>query len=155
MIGKLSTERINEFIESQAIGRIGCHGKGKTYVVPITYVAEKNNIYCHAVEGLKLQIMRENPDVCFEVDAIQDLGNWTSVIGWGRFEELTGEERARAIELLLNRKFPLLPSHTQKLSEYWPYNQDIEEIKGIVFRIRIDESTGRFEDNSSSPPFVG
>ena len=32
--------------------------------------------------------MRANPFVCFEVEDIDDLANWHSVIAWGVFEEL-------------------------------------------------------------------
>lgn len=47
-------------------------------------------------EGQKLHMMRANPFVCFEVEDIDDLANWHSVIAWGVFEELACEDEARA-----------------------------------------------------------
>ena len=41
-------------------------------------------------------MMRANPFVCFEVEDIDDLANWHSVIAWGVFEELACEDEARA-----------------------------------------------------------
>ena len=38
-------------------------------------------------------MMRENPWVCVEVDHMDNLANWRSVIAWGRFEELGGWRR--------------------------------------------------------------
>ena len=35
--------------------------------------------------------------VCFEVDHIRDLGNWQSVIAWGRYEELAGDVTNRIV----------------------------------------------------------
>ena len=40
MLGELNRSQIDEILESQAVGRIGCHAGGKTYVVPVTYVYE-------------------------------------------------------------------------------------------------------------------
>ena len=40
------------------------------------------------MEGKKIEMMRKNPEVCFQVDAIADLLNWESVICWGKFEEI-------------------------------------------------------------------
>jgi len=33
--------------------------------------------------------MRKNPEVCFQLDVIENLASWRSVICWGTFEELT------------------------------------------------------------------
>ena len=43
-------------------------------------------LYCHSGEGLKLQMMRANPSVCFEVDRHENLANWQSVIAQGTFD---------------------------------------------------------------------
>ena len=91
MFGKLNSEEIDQLLNNQLVGRIGCHSDGVTYVVPISYAFDGNNIYAHSFKGLKLTIMRKNPKVCFEVDDTQDLANWKSVICWGEFEELTDE----------------------------------------------------------------
>lgn len=37
-------------------------------------------------------MMRENPQVWFEVDDIKTMTNWQSVIAWGRFKEISGLE---------------------------------------------------------------
>ena len=55
-------------------------------------------------------MMRANPFVCFEVEQIDDLANWRSVIARGVFEELAGKDDQRALQLLVNRLMPLLPS---------------------------------------------
>ena len=147
MIGKLTEEQIEKLLHASLIGRIGCHSDGHTYVVPISYAYDGDYIYAHTGEGMKLQMMRSNPNVCFEVDDIRDLSHWSSVIGWGQFRELTGtEERNRALKALLNRHLPIVTSGTTQLGDSWPFvPNDLEEIPGIVFQIQLSKKTGRFE----------
>src|SRR5579884_3829250 len=97
MFGELSQEQIDQVLHAGIVGRIGCHAEGKTYVIPISYVYDGESIYAQSLAGLKLQMMRLNPEVCFEVDQIKNASNWQSVIAWGTFEELKGEEGAKAL----------------------------------------------------------
>lgn len=152
MQGNLSEEKILEFLASQSVGRIGCHANHKTYVVPISYASSGSTIFCHAEEGMKLNLMRTNPEVCFEVDVIETAGNWTSVIGWGRYEELSGEQRNEALKLLLSQSLPMVPSQTRKLTPNWPYpSVGMDDIGGVVFKIELREKYGRFEQDNTSP----
>jgi nitroimidazol reductase NimA-like FMN-containing flavoprotein (pyridoxamine 5'-phosphate oxidase superfamily) len=75
------------------------------------------------------------------------MANWKSVVAWGTFEELTGEdERNEGLQKLLERILPDISSDTVKLSPQWPFpTEDYTKIEGIVFRIRLTEKTGRFE----------
>ena len=57
-------------------------------------------VYAHSGDGLKIRMMRQNPHVCFEVDHVEDLVNWHSVICSGTYEELHGAEAHRGLELL-------------------------------------------------------
>jgi hypothetical protein len=152
MLGELSPPQIEELLSSEFTGRIGCHAEGRTYVVPITYAYEGGCVYCHSAEGLKLRIMRKNPVVCFEVDRVQDMGNWKSVIATGRFEELSGRDAIEAMDVLIKR-FVVIerpdqphPSYVFRESEAEPSRADGREI--VIFRIRIDKKTGRFERTS-------
>src|SRR5205809_756868 len=104
MLGKLNENEIEEVLSNNLFGRLGCHDDGKTYVVPVNYVYDGNNIIAHSVWGMKIQMMRNNPQVCFEVDEIVDFTNWKSVIIWGEFQEITDpHERYRAIKYFVDR----------------------------------------------------
>jgi nitroimidazol reductase NimA-like FMN-containing flavoprotein (pyridoxamine 5'-phosphate oxidase superfamily) len=151
MTGKLSPAEVEELIHQELIGRLGCHADGRTYVVPMSYAYEDGFIYGHALEGMKVNMMRTNPHVCFEVDDTKNLANWKSVIAWGKFEELTGGPlREAAVRLLENRVLPLRSSETMHLSPQWPFPSDkASDVKGILFRIRLDEKTGRFESTEN------
>jgi len=156
MFGKLTPEEIETVLHQQVVGRLGCHAGGLTYVVPISYGYDGEFIYGHTVEGMKIKMLRENPRACFEVDTMVNMANWKSVIAWGEFEELTEEPgRQQAIQKLHERILPMITSATIKLSSDWPFApKNPQAITGIVYRIRITEKTGRFENNSS-PSFLG
>jgi uncharacterized protein len=147
MLGNLNTEEIEKVLHSQIVGRIGCHADGITYIVPISYVYDGTYIYGHTGEGQKITMMRKNPKVCFEVDTMKNMANWQSVIAQGEFSELKDEAaRKEALQKLVDRVLPIISSETTHLSPHWPFPaEDINTIKGVVYRIRLLEKTGRYE----------
>lgn len=157
MLGNLPSSQIEKVLKSQLIGRIGCSLNGDTYIVPISYAYDGNYIYCHTTEGKKTAIMRTNPKVCFQVDEMKDMANWKSVIVQGWFEELKSvEDRKIGMQTLLNRYLPVISSVTTHIGEHWPFHpDDVTDINGIVFRIIVNEKTGRFESTMQSPDFPG
>ena len=155
MFGNLNPEEIENVLHSQLLGRIGCHTDNTTYIVPISYVYDGEYIYAHTHLGMKISIMRKNPEVCFEVENMSNMANWKSVICWGEFEEVTNKtDRHMALEKLQDRILPSFTSVTTKLSPQWPFRSDnIDNIKGVVIRIRLAKKTGRFE-NDATPSFI-
>lgn len=154
MIGHLNPAEIEQVLHSQILGRIGCHADGVTYIVPISFAYDGDFIYVHTHEGMKIDIMRRNPAICFETDAIDNMANWKSVIAWGDFEELIfGKDREQALNWLLARSLPIVSSETTHLSPNWPFPPaDVNDIQGVVFRVRLNNKTGRFEHNSERRP---
>lgn len=147
MFDILSEKQINDVISNNFLGRLGCHADGKTYVVPVSYAYDGEYIFMRSYEGMKLAMMRENPNVCLQVDKIKDMGDWESVILWGTFEELSDlKEREMALKSLLSRILPNIVSEMAKLSPEWPFpTDDVNKIDGVVYRIHIKEMTGRCE----------
>ena len=90
----LDRHEIDDFLERELVGRIGCHADGVTYVVPIIYAYDGVAFHAHTIEGRKLRMMRTNPRVCFEVDSYDDeTGEGWSVLVLGRATVLqTGHE---------------------------------------------------------------
>lgn len=147
MFGTLSNQEINQVLSDHLLGRIGLNDSRNTYIIPISYAFHDNTIYCHTREGFKLKVMRSNPSVCFEVEAISDMANWKSVLCMGRFEEIIDkEQRTQALQYLADRLLPIISSETTHLFPNWPFPpSNLNEIKGVVFKINILSATGRFE----------
>jgi len=147
MLGELTVTQIESLLHSQMVGRIGCHANGLTYVVPVTYAYDGTYIYGHTKEGMKIDMMRKNPKVCFEVDAMENMSNWRSVISWGEFEELTKpEDREMGMQKLLDHIMPFMTGETTVHHAMTDSHQKcIEAMQGVVYRVKLLEKTGRYE----------
>ena len=145
MMGELSAREIDELLRAEILGRIGCVANGWPYIVPVTYVYDGESVYAHSGEGMKLRAMRHEPLVCFEVEQIRSMSNWRTALLRGRYEELFSDEEERALQLLVTRLARVETSASARLTS----QEDIHRREGvhrpILFRIRIEDRTGRFE----------
>lgn len=127
----LDEDGIEELLRTALVGRIACcrHGGGRPYLVPLAYGYDGESAYAISGPGRKLEIMREQPLVTFEVDEATAEDRWRSVIADGEFEEINDpEERPRAIAIVA-------PSA----------GADSVSPDAIVYRVRLTNKTGRFE----------
>ena len=147
MMGKLTTDEIENLLHTSVLGRIGCSDGKLIYVVPISFVYDGTYVYCHTHEGLKTEMLRKNPSVCFEVELLKDLASWQTVITHGTFEELTDPAlRLDALQKLNSRKLPFITSQTTRLTAEWPFaTEELRLLEGVTFRIGLHSKTGRFE----------
>ena len=132
MIEELDPAEIDAFLRRQAVGRVGCHAGGRTYVVPVIYAWDGECVYVQSIEGRKIEMMRANPEVCFEVDEYCPGGAWCSVILDGVYEELDGTAADDALALLIQRFAGARRRRTSR-----------SDRKPVAFRIRATEVTGR------------
>jgi nitroimidazol reductase NimA-like FMN-containing flavoprotein (pyridoxamine 5'-phosphate oxidase superfamily) len=148
MLGTLSAAEIEDLLQGEVVARLGCHANGRTYVVPVTYAYDGEGLLIQSADGLKLRMMQENPSVCIEVDHIDNLANWRSVIAWGRFERLFGEDAASALVRLRARLQPFIVSETTPGAERLAAGEaPVRRGNGhaAIYRIHLFEKTGRFE----------
>jgi len=130
----LTRDEIDDLLREQVVARLGCHLDGLTYVVPVIYAYDGEAVYVASIEGQKVDMMRANPNVCFEVDTYGPEG-WRSVIAQGVFEELSQAEKPRALELLRERftRNGVAPSRTPETNGR----------PSVCFRIAFRDVTGR------------
>ena len=147
MLGELTKSQIENLLYSNRIGRLGCHANSITYVVPITYAYDGTYIYGHTKEGMKIDMMRKNPKVCFEVDSMENMSNWRSVIAWGEFEELTDpEDREKGMQILWDHIMPYMTGETTvQHSMKDAHGKYIEAMQGVMYRVKLSKKTGRYE----------
>jgi len=134
-IRELSRDEIDAFLLEQRIARLGCHAGGLTYVVPVIYAYDGECVYAVTTEGQKVAMMRESPRVCVEVDEYDadGRGSWRSVIAYGEYEELGGDDVGLALAAL-----------REAFGREAPADGGRGLGPGVVaFRIRLDELTGR------------
>ena len=148
MLGELTDRQIDHVLQSQLIGRIGCCADNKMVITPVTYVYHEGYIYAHSKDGSKIRMMRLNPKVCFQVDAVETMRNWRSVLVWGEYEELTKhQDQLAGIEIMTDRLAPFIVSETVSSTNTFSKAPLIVEkgTKAVVYRIKVTEKTGRFE----------
>lgn len=153
MLGTLNHQEIEEVLHHNMLGRIGCRNGDDIYVVPVTYIYADNAVYCHSYPGQKIEWMRRNKQVCFEVEAIADNRNWKCVVAHGIFEELTDTDEIDRVKkqlgtLSLMRKASLTalpPSENPKQPR---------AINGpsVYYKIRFNRLSGR-EEHSLAPEY--
>src|SRR5215216_332588 len=133
-IRELPAEDIEALLRTAIVGRIACCGHGlsgdaRPYLVPLAYGYDGDAVYAHSGPGRKLDLMRAEPRVTFEVDEAEASDRWCSVIAEGTFEEINDpQQRNAALEVIYGADgVPDLGSQT------------------VVFRIRLTSRSGRYE----------
>jgi nitroimidazol reductase NimA-like FMN-containing flavoprotein (pyridoxamine 5'-phosphate oxidase superfamily) len=135
----MTNSEIDEVLARVGYGHLACARNNRPYVVPIHYVYDKLKIYIYTTDGKKTDIIRDNPQVCLQVEEVVDNGQWRSVIVNGEAKPVTDrEEREMAVKLIRS----VNPTLTPAISIRWMDNWVRENIE-VVYRIRPDTITGR------------
>lgn len=103
-------------LDGAAVLHLGLWDGKEVYVVPLNFVRIDEALYVHsAFEGRKIDILKTNPQVCFEVTGdyeIEPRGGgahcttrYESVIGWGKSSVLTDQAQKHSVLCALNQKF--------------------------------------------------
>src|SRR5215213_7240634 len=124
------------------------------YVVPIHYAYSDPYIYIYTTECKKTEIIKDNPEICLQVEEVRDNKDWRSVIVTGEAVPITGaEERERALKLILASNPTLTPALSIRWMDSW-VRENIEVVYRILPRMLTGratiEHTGATEDFSAS-----
>jgi uncharacterized protein len=143
LIHELTAAQCREVLERVTVGRLACARDDQPYIVPILFYFDpaERDLYSFSTVGQKIEWMRLNPKVCVEVDEVSDRFHWTSVIVFGRYEELrdskdTSDARRRAYELFQQQREWWLPAGGRLTSGE-------QHGTPVAYRIRIDSMSGR------------
>jgi nitroimidazol reductase NimA-like FMN-containing flavoprotein (pyridoxamine 5'-phosphate oxidase superfamily) len=142
LIHELSRAECVEVLNRTDLGRLGCAHDNQPYIVPIhfSFDAERSCLYAFSTVGQKIEWMRENPKVCVEVEDVADKNHWTTVLAFGRYEEMDDSPADRAARQSAQELF-------QQRPEWWlPAAAKVgkrEHHAMVIYRIQIDRVTGR------------
>ena len=139
---------IEKILEKSEICRIAMCDGNMPYIVPMNFGYKDGCLYLHsAVEGRKIEILKKNQNVCFEVEAEcesvkADLPcEWSmkyqSVIGFGKahFLEETGQ-KIKGLDVI-TEKFTGLP--------YTNYGEGMLKRLAVI-RVDIESVTGKMSN---------
>jgi len=120
---------IDDIINRSEVLRLGLCKDNKPYIVPLSFGYDGKCLYFHSArEGMKIDYIKDNPNVCFEIEnevaivkhesAPCDFTfSFRSVIGFGDVSEITNKnEKREALKIILshysdkewNIPFPML-----------------------------------------------
>jgi len=120
LISELPRESCIGFMQRVRLGRLACQQGGQPYITPLFFACREEALYSVATLGQKVAWMRANPLVCVEADEIKSPQQWTSVIAFGRYEELPADpqhesERALAFGLLQQQPLWWEPAYAKTI----------------------------------------
>ncbi len=139
------SQTIQKVIEEAQICRIGLVDGNEPYVVPMNFGYKENTLYLHsATEGRKIDILKENNRICFQMDikieilASDNPCNWgmkyLSVIGHGKAQLIeNATEKIDALNIIMGKYSP---------KRFFEYSE--ESISKVsVIKVEIKEITGK------------
>jgi len=127
----LSRRECEALLRRNVVGRLAYSCHDRVDVEPIHFVFARGALFGRTSEGTKLDALRHSPRVAFEVDEVEGLHDWRSVVAHGTLFTLENSARAEAVALL-RTVFPLTESE-----------EDPTPDRDVVFHIVLDEMTGR------------
>jgi nitroimidazol reductase NimA-like FMN-containing flavoprotein (pyridoxamine 5'-phosphate oxidase superfamily) len=136
---------IRAILEEALVCRIGLSDGGMPYVVPMNYGIGVNCLYLHcAAEGRKLDILRKNNRVCFEIDILREIKTATEPCGWGAlYESVIGFGRAVMVETPAEKR-AALDRIMEHCGAKGPFSYPDETLaRTAVIRIDIESVTGK------------
>lgn len=132
-------KEIEQIFETAQVCRIAMIDGGKPYIVPMNFGYKDDILYFHsALSGRKIDILNNNPDVCFEIDipgkiikskeACSWSMNYRSVIGEGMAEFIKDDSKKRdAFNIIMNQ---------YSESNNWKFGRKMDNT--LVFKVKID-----------------
>jgi nitroimidazol reductase NimA-like FMN-containing flavoprotein (pyridoxamine 5'-phosphate oxidase superfamily) len=107
-------KELEAILQAAQVGRLGLSVDDRPYVVPVSYGYADGKVYIHgAAEGQKLDMLRRNPRICFEVeieatvkrpsdDPCQWSMRYRSVIAFGLARLIEDDdEKRRALDVIV------------------------------------------------------
>jgi len=138
-------ETIDSILEKAQICRIGMFDGNSPYIVPMNFGYEEGILYFHcACEGRKLNIMKANSKVAFELELDTKLVEKEAICNWGmNYYSLMGEGEVQFLNNSIEKKKGL-DIIIRKYAKDKPFSYPEESLRSIeVFKINVVSITGK------------
>ena len=156
-------EHVWEILGKAKVCRVALCSEDWPYIVPMNYGILDKKLYLHcASAGTKLDLLKANPNVCFEVEANVEIVpgaqacEWSvryqSVIGFGRASVVVDlEERHAGLKALLAQSAGLAQSAEGKLAQHTDCDIKIpKQISPETLIVRVDIHSLRGKESNAT-----
>jgi uncharacterized protein len=137
-IRDLSRAECEEILARRNLGRLAYAAGPRVDIEPINYVFTDGWIYCRTSRGTKTAILAHHQWAAFEVDEVDGLFNWRSVVVHGAVHFLDSNSPAVDVHSFshgLTLLRALVPGSGTE--------EDPVPFRLVVLRLHLDEVTGR------------
>ena len=134
----LSREETEALLLRNKVGRLAFSVHDRVDIQPIHYVYEPGWIYGRTSIGEKIATLEHNRWVAFEVDEVEDIFDWRSVVVHGSFWKLPPRGSPHAEELWTRAADLVSQIVPGALTE-----RDPVAFRHMLFRIAVGDASGR------------
>ena len=137
-------KELESIISRSSTCRLALSVDNQPYIVPLCFGYQDNTLYFHSADtGRKIDMIRQNNQVCFEFDIDQEIVeheedchwgmNYRSIIGFGKAYIVEDEEQKREMLDIIMDQYTKGP---------YEYSDELLEIM-VVIKVEIEEMTGK------------
>ena len=140
-------EMILDILNRSQIVHLGLVDEGEPYVVPMNYgyvMDDKLTLYLHsAKDGYKLDVLRKNPKVCFEMECDVQQSPGTVACQYGTlFKSVIGRGKAEIVEDVQEKKKALSILMKTQTRKDFEFNEQMVSAVSVL-KIVAEEYTAK------------
>ncbi|UCF43227.1 MAG: pyridoxamine 5'-phosphate oxidase family protein [Planctomycetota bacterium] len=141
-INDLST--IEEIISTAAVCRLGLCQNSQPYIVPLCFGYKDGALYFHSArKGKKLDMLRKNNNVCFEIDVEHELVKAEEACDYGmKYRSVIGFGKAVIIDKTELKREALDTIMTNYSTGPFEYSEQVIE-RTLIIKVEIEAMTAK------------
>ena len=149
----LEKRQIENIIGNATVCRLGMSDGQQPYIVPVCFGYQDNVIYIHsASEGRKIDLIRQNRNVCVEFDIHASVIEGPSACSWGMaYQSVIGFGQASFIEDTVEKQAALNIIMQQYSDQQFHFDAGVVE-KTAVIKIDVTRMTAKQSGSGSEMP---
>ena len=152
LIRELTRPECLELLTRARLGRLACASQNQPYIVPFFFAFDEHYLYSFSTVGQKIEWMRNNPNVCVEVDEVVSAQQWASVVVYGQYEEMPNSPEWRGVREDVRKRL------MERNAIWWEpgYAKTIlhdreRSLTPFFYRIRVVQITGHRAAANGTP----
>jgi len=135
---------IKSIIEKANVCRLGMVDGDKPYIVPLCFGYHDKVLYFHGtLQGRKIDLIRKNPNVCFEFDLISEPVESENACDWSmKYQSVIGFGKAAFIESPDEKRKALSVIMAQYSERLFQFPENMLKATAVI-KVEIDSMTGK------------
>jgi len=137
-------KEIEKILEESLVCRLAMVDGDKPYIVPMNFGYRDGSLFLHsAKQGRKIDLIKKNSNVCFEVDQVIRFKKAKMACEWGlEYKSVIGSGRAYLLDNIEEKIKGLHIIMSQYSQRTFEYPDEMLE-KTLVIKIVVDHMTGK------------